>query len=339
MLSKGRLVPNFFSAPYADVRVVGIPRALLFHRYGALWTTFFEALGRTVVVSEPTTRDTVAAGTALSTDESCLASKIFLGHVDELRERCDAVFVPCYDNEGARHAFCTKFQAAPDVVANTFCDPPVRVLSCSVNETADKQDARQAFLSLAMKLGAMPKQAKHAWKAAVRAQQEAEKAACARTKATFDAVRRAEEAGEAPLTILLAAHPYLTYDPSIGGTIAEMLRNLGANVVMACENDRKKTLAASFDFSETMPWIVNREIIGAITLLHDAVDGIVLVSAFPCGPDSMTDDAIVRCIQGKPILNLTVDAQSGTAGLETRVESFVDILRYQKRGGYIHGEA
>ena len=28
------------------------------------------------------------------------------------------------------------------------------------------------------------------------------------------------------------------------------------------------------------------------------VDGIVLVSAFPCGPDSMTDDAIVRCIQG-----------------------------------------
>ena len=64
-------------------------------------------------------------------------------------------------------------------------------------------------------------------------------------------------------------------------------------------------------------------------------DGIVLVSAFPCGPDSMTDDAIVRCIQGKPVLNLTIDAQSGTAGLETRVESFIDILRYQKKGGYV----
>ncbi len=58
----------------------------------------------------------------------------------------------------------------------------------------------------------------------------------------------------------------------------------------------------------------------------------MLVSAFPCGPDSMTDDAIVRCIQGKPIFNLTIDAQSGTAGLETRVESFIDILRYQKKG-------
>ena len=49
----------------------------------------------------------------------------------------------------------------------------------------------------------------------------------------------------------------------------------------------------------------------------------------------VTNDAIVRCIQGKPVLNLTIDAQSGTAGLETRVESFIDILRYQKKGGYV----
>ena len=84
---------------------------------------------------------------------------------------------------------------------------------------------------------------------------------------------------------------------------------------------------------------MNREIIGSIMQLHSAVDGILLVSAFPCGPDSMTDDAIIRCIQGKPILNLTVDAQTGTAGLETCVESFVDILRHQKRGGYIHATA
>lgn len=33
---------------------------------------------------------------------------------------------------------------------------------------------------------------------------------------------------------------------------------------------------------------------------------------------------------------LTVDAQGGTAGVETRVESFVDILSYQKKGGYLN---
>ena len=60
------------------------------------------------------------------------------------------------------------------------------------------------------------------------------------------------------------------------------------------------------------------------------------MSAFPCGPDSMTDDAVARCIHGKPLLTLTVDAQSGTAGVETRIESFVDILTYQRKGGYLH---
>ena len=82
--------------------------------------------------------------------------------------------------------------------------------------------------------------------------------------------------------------------------------------------------------------MVNRELIGSILMLHDQVDGIVLMSAYPCGPDSMCDDAIERCIKGKPILTLTVDAQAGTAGVETRVESFVDILSYQKKGGYLN---
>ena len=118
---------------------------------------------------------------------------------------------------------------------------------------------------------------------------------------------------------------------------AVTFERLGATVLYADEADHERALKASFDFSDTMPWVVNRELVGAILLLHERIDGIVLVSAFPCGPDSMTDDAIMRCIQGKPILNLTIDAQSGTAGLETRIESFMDILRYQKKGGYVHG--
>ena len=137
-----------------------------------------------------------------------------------------------------------------------------------------------------------------------------------------------------PLAILLVAHPYVAHDPCFGGQIAELLDGMGCVVAFADECDHDEALRASFDFSETLPWLVNRELVGAITLLHDRIDGIVLASAFPCGPDSMTDDAILRCIQGKPILNLTIDAQSGTAGLETRVESFVDILRYQQKGGY-----
>ena len=69
--------PGFPLRAAADgPRRIGMPRALLHYRYGTLWTTFFEALGCDVVLSDPTDRSTVARGDALSNDECCLASKI-----------------------------------------------------------------------------------------------------------------------------------------------------------------------------------------------------------------------------------------------------------------------
>lgn len=326
--------------PFADSERIGIPRALLYYRYGTLWTTFFEALGREVVLSVPTDKHIVAQGDALSNDECCLASKIYLGHVASLIGACDVVFVPSVGNVGRFKMFCTKFQALPDLVANTFADQRLKTASCLVNEL-EGGDMQEALVGLAAEFGVAPHEAKRAWKKAARAQAHVERtnsAAQNRRLILLEHTRRtAVETGEAPVAILLAAHPYLAHDPYVGGALTDMLERLGATVLHADAVDREQAAQASFEFSSTLPWIVNREIIGAITTLYDQVDGIVLMSAFPCGPDSMTDDAIVRCIQGKPILNLTIDAQGGTAGLETRVESFVDILLYQKKGGYVHG--
>ena len=69
-------------------------------------------------------------------------------------------------------------------------------------------------------------------------------------------------------------------------------------------------------------------------MLRRKVDGIILVSAYPCGPDALVNDMLVRKLKDIPVLSLTLDAQSGTAGVETRMESFIDIIRYQKAGGY-----
>ena len=54
------------------------------------------------------------------------------------------------------------------------------------------------------------------------------------------------------------------------------------------------------------------------------------MSAFPCGPDAMVNDLMLRRIRGVPLLNLVMDGQSGTAGVETRLESFLDIIHFKK---------
>lgn len=107
---------------FADVKTIGIPRGLLYYRYATLWCTFFEELGRRVVVSSPTDRAILEAGDHRSVDECCLASKIYMGHVEALlqNDEVDAIFIPSVDNLGHNDSFCTKFQALPDLVSNTF---------------------------------------------------------------------------------------------------------------------------------------------------------------------------------------------------------------------------
>ena len=75
---------------------------------------------------------------------------------------------------------------------------------------------------------------------------------------------------------------------------------------------------------------MNEELMGSAVLWKEKVDGIILVSAFPCGPDSMTNELLSRRLKDVPLLQLVLDAQSGTAGVETRLESFLDIIRFRK---------
>jgi GMP synthase-like glutamine amidotransferase len=39
---------------------------------------------------------------------------------------------------------------------------------------------------------------------------------------------------------------------------------------------------------------------------------------------------IARRVKGIPMLNLVLDSQTGTAGVETRLESFIDIIRLKE---------
>lgn len=321
-----------------DAHVIGLPRALMYYRLGTKWRAFFEALGREVQVSKPTDRAIFERGEALSVDECCLASKLYLGHVDELAGRVDAVFCPSFAKPGAFRTYCTKFQALPDLVTNAFAlaERPVTVLSELLWEGGAEKDERESYARLAARLGASHREGVAAWKRARRAQEDHdEQLARAQADLTRSTSRLPEDAR--PLSILVAAHPYVAHDPYVGGIVTDALRANGATVLFADEFDHERAYRRSQDFSPSLPWIVNRELVGAILALHDEVDGIVLISAFPCGPDSMTDDAISRCVHGRPLLTLTVDAQSGTAGVETRVESFVDILSYQRKGGYLNG--
>ena len=110
----------------------------------------------------------------------------------------------------------------------------------------------------------------------------------------------------------------------------DVLRKLDVTPIRADITERESASKRSTILSPTIKWELNREIVGSLMANKSKVDGIILLSAFPCGPDSMIDEMIQRRMKGVPILTLTLDAQSGTAGVETRLESFVDIIHFKE---------
>lgn len=310
---------------------IGIPKSLYYYRYGTLWCAFFRALGCEVILSPNTNKEFLTQGSKLSVDEGCLSLKIYLGHVQWLMDRCDLVFVPRIANfgwvdTGIKKICCPRFEALHDVVRNTFRDRQNKILGCQidyidVNKSLGTHTEESAYLELGKALGKSRAETVRAYRFAKAAAQK------------HSAQRAAEQ--EALLScegtkILVAGHGYVVHDPFIGAPAQQILDKLGVKTVYADYLDRAACLKAGGELSPTVPWEVNREIFGAVQLCRSRVDGIILMSAFPCGPDSMTNDMLLRLVKDVPILTIILDNQSGSAGLETRLESFADILNFRK---------
>lgn len=293
---------------------------MLYYRYHTLWKTFFRELGLDVVVSAPTNREILDRGTALAIDEACLSLKIYLGHVAALEDQCSFVLVPRISNFGFHRNMCTRFESLPDLVRNVFRNKNIKVLSYNV-DLLDKQEEPDAFLEMGKMLGFPAKNIKRAYKTAVKADALHWKSQLQKQDALYK---------QDGLKILIAAHSYVAEDPFMGKTVSDYLLKSGAVPLRADLVDRDLALKQSKLISPTCKWEVNREILGGIAYYEDAVDGIILLSAFPCGPDAMVNELITRRVKDVPILNLVLDSQSGTAGVETRLESFIDIIRFKE---------
>ena len=303
--------------------VIGLPRAMLYYRCRTLWHAFFDELGVQTVVSGPTDRVVLEHGSSRAIDEACLSLKIFLGHVEALCGKCDYIFIPRVSSFGRHRNMCTRFEALPDLAMNVFRDSGQRFLTCDL-DVLQKKDEAAAFLDLGQKLGFPTRVVRKAYKTAKKAEQTQYKRL----------VRAQEQLYKADgLKILIAAHSYVVEDPYIGKTVTAYLKKAGAIPIRADLVDREEAIKRSGELSYTCKWEMSREIVGSIVMHSDKVDGIILLSAFPCGPDSMVNELIARRVKRVPMLNLVLDSQSGTAVIETRLESFIDIIRF--KGGQL----
>jgi predicted nucleotide-binding protein (sugar kinase/HSP70/actin superfamily) len=299
---------------------IGIPKAFLYYKYQIMWRSFFEELGFEVVVSPNTNKNILDVGINYSIDESCTSAKVYMGHVEWLINKCDFIFVPRVVSFADGDATCTKFYGIYDIVRATF--PEAKFINYNIDYD-EKQTEEMAYKKLGAELGASPKAVKAAYLKASAALDEFERG----LEREQDELLKSDK-----LKVLVVAHPYNIYDKLLGEPIIRALEELGAAVLFADIPESTAMCNKSKALSRSMYWRYNKELTGAVDYYKDKIDGMIFMTTFPCGPDSLAIELIMRKIKNIPMTNLIIDSNFGEAGMQTRIESFIDILQARQTG-------
>jgi predicted nucleotide-binding protein (sugar kinase/HSP70/actin superfamily) len=318
---------------------VGLPRALLYYNYAPIWRAFFQALGIEVVISPPTTSQTLTRGAARVVPETCLPAKVYCGHVLSLLGRVDCVFVPSIHclRPGTRN--CPTLIGLPDLVANAIPDAPL--LAIDVETERLWPSLAQLTLLLGKHWVVNPLSVKRAVEQAwavyeayqVLLLQGVDPPQAIDAPQATDVPRQGYELALRSLTVAVVGHPYNLYDDYATHWLLARLRALDVRVRTSDSVHPVSRWACVEELGQVPYWTFEDEIVGASSsLLRRNVDGLISVSTFGCAPDSVMLGVLPQAARraGKPYMPLVLDEHSGQAGLITRLEAFVDMLLRRK---------
>lgn len=129
------------------------------------------------------------------------------------------------------------------------------------------------------------------------------------------------------IKILIAGHPYNLYDELTGTIVKKFLEDNNVSILYSDKIDHTKINTEYKNLSTDIHWTYSKEIIASVNYYQDKVDGIILLSSFPCGPDSLVNELINRKIKTIPVITLQFEDTNNESGIITRLESFIDILQ------------
>ena len=323
---------------------IGIPRALIYYNYYPFWFGFFKALGIEVVLSDKTTKQTMSNGSALVVTETCLPIKVYVGHVLNLLDKgVDTIFVPSIQSIAHKIYNCSKIRALPDLIRNVV-KRDFKLIEATLDKSEKEQGLPEFLFDIAKKVGIKDEEKvveaqRYAWTVYNNFQ------TMTRSGVQFEKALRAAINGniiipstekEYDVSIALISHGYNIYDDRVSMKIFDKLENLGVKVY-TYEQLTKEQLVEGYTTLgvEKAYWANESEMTGAAGhyLRNSKIDGLITITAFGCGPDSIMVDRIFRNAKKfeKPVLGLTLDEHTGEAGFITRIEAFIDMLVRKKR--------
>jgi predicted CoA-substrate-specific enzyme activase len=323
--------------------VVGLNKSFFTDTYYPLYRRFFEELGFAVVLPETIRQEGVdRRGAAF-----CYPVEISHGFLQDLLElRIDWLFLPHFKGNAPRNGngtgrapaksiTCPLSQGEPYYLGTAYKDHPAylalkkagRILSPVIDFAKGHEAAKGVFLEMARTLGKTLREGRRAYAAAVQTQ-----------KVVGEAMREAGLRALEELQADPAAFAVVVFGRSYNAFVSEA--HMGIPGKLATRGIRVIPIdmlpADDEPVHGQMYWSAGQAVLKAASFVerHPQLFGCYITN-FSCGPDSFLIGFFRDIMGGKPSLTLELDSHVADAGLETRIEAFLDIVKAwrQLKGG------
>lgn len=288
---------------------------MLYYRYGVLWKNFFELLGLNVVLSPQTNRQILTLGTNNTIDECCLSYKIYIGHALYLSKICDYILVSRVCDYGKKDKVCTRLNGTYDNIKHLI--PQEQLIDYNIDHTKRKYEFF-GFLKMGLKFTKNIPKIIYSYLYAKEKQKQYDKNKANEEKNKLTKPNK---------KILIMSHFYNIQDKFISNYITTYLENNNLIPIYSNNIDKKTATTYSEYFSNTLYWKYSKEMVGSFYYYQHQIDGVIYISTYPCGVDALVNNLLMLKNKDLPTLNLLIDENITELSLETKLESFIDIIK------------
>ena len=312
--------------------VVGFNRSFLINTYYPLYSNFFSELGYKVILPQEPSQEGIDQRNAPFCYPVELAHGFFYSLI-ESNHPPDYIFLPHFkavpDDKNAgknsQSQVCPLVQGETFFLQTTFrkklgqlAQDGTKLLTPLIDLSQGIADARGPMIQAAIQMGLKRKAAEKAFEKALRKQLD-----CMTEMQTIGQIAMAElEADPDKCAVVIFSRPYNGYADEAHMGIPHKFASRGIQVIpldfIRFDQERSK---------RHMYWGMGQIMMKAGRLVerHPQLFG-TYITNFSCGPDSFVVGYFRDIMGRKPSLTLELDSHTADAGLETRVEAFLDIV-------------
>lgn len=300
---------------------VAIPLCFSVFNLFPFYNSFFTKLGVKVLISD----DVDENGFSYAEADYCYPAEIAHATVlNVIKKKPDYIFLPHFkdkfdDNSSNHSCTCPITQALPYYIEKAFPElNKSKILSpyISFDETENSSLIKE-FIKISKHLGFSKQKAIEAIQFALGEQKTFEKELKHIGKLSLKEINQTEDP-----VIMLMGRPYNAFTKDANMGIPEKIVSKGYDIVPF-----NIYADESIDIYDNMYWYYGRQVLQTAKLAKQTKNLYpIYITNFSCAPDSFLLHYLSWIMGDKPYLILELDSHTADAGIDTRIEAFLDIV-------------